>query len=368
MSDSENPYILLTPGPLSTSRTVKEVMLRDWCTWDDDYNRIVQKIRSDLLWIAGNPEAYTSVLMQGSGTFSVESVLVSAIPENGKLLVLANGAYGKRIGTIAKRAKIKATLFDFGELATIDLSRVEKELQNDATISHVAVVHCETTTGMLNPLEELGALVKKFGKIFIVDAMSSFGGIPIDLTKIKADFLVSSANKCIQGVPGFGFVLAKRSEMIQLAGRSRSLSLDIYDQWQVMENQDGKWRFTSPTHVVRAFAKAIEELELEGGVMQRHKRYSNNHKLLVEGMSQLGFTPLLEVELRSPIITAFLNPQHEDYSFKRFYDALKAKGFVIYPGKVTDHDTFRIGTIGDIDATDMRQLIVAVKKSMYWKE
>ncbi len=368
MSDLENPYILLTPGPLSTSRGVKQAMLRDWCTWDDEYNAIVQKIREQLLHIAGVGDEYTTVLMQGSGTFSVESVITSAVSEKGKLLVLANGVYGQRMGVIAGKAGIDCRVLDFGEVSPPDLALVGKVLREDPAISHVAVVHCETTTGMLNPIEPLGELVKHFKKIYIVDAMSSFGGIPINLPQVQADFLISSANKCIQGVPGFGFVIARRAEIEKLENRAKSLSLDLYDQWRVMEQNCGKWRFTSPTHVVRAFARALLELEIEGGVNRRYRRYCVNHQQLLEGMQSLGFKPLLDTTHQSPIITAFYNPEHPDYTFRKFYDQLKAHGFVIYPGKVSDHDTFRIGTIGDITQDDIRKLIHAINQSMYWKE
>lgn len=368
MSDAENPYVLLTPGPLSTTKGVKQAMLRDWCTWDNEYNTIVQNIRRQLLHIAGVGDRYTSVLIQGSGTFSVESVITSGVPEKGKLLVLSNGVYGQRMGIIAARAEIAYRILDFGEVLPPDLAVIEKELQEDPAITHVAVVHCETTTGLLNPLEPIGTLAKRYNKIFIVDAMSSFGGIPIDLQQVQADFLISSANKCIQGVPGFGFIIARRSEIEQLENRAKSLSLDLYDQWRVMEQNGGQWRFTSPTHVVRAFDRALLELEIEGGVNKRYRRYCANHQRLMEGMQPLGFKPLLESKYQSPIITAFYNPDHPDYTFQRFYNALKAHGFVIYPGKVSAHDTFRIGTIGDITQQNIQELILAVKKSMYWKE
>ena len=365
----DNPYILLTPGPLSTSKTVKATMLRDWCTWDDDYNSIVQEIREELVALAGcEPDEYTAVLMQGSGTFSVESVIGSVIPENGKLLVLANGAYGQRIATIARYLKISVSVLDSGDLEPPCLSELTKRLRADPEITHVAVVHCETTTGMLNPIKEIGEVVKHFGKIFIVDAMSSFGGIPIDVKALGIDFIISSANKCIQGVPGFGFAVAKREEMIKTKGYARSLSLDLYDQWQTMENSKGKWRFTSPTHVVRAFRQALTELNEEGGIEPRFKRYTENQKALVEGMKELGFSPLLVDAYHSPIITTFLSPEEEGFEFKAFYDALKEKGFVIYPGKVTDFQCFRIGNIGEVYPSDIENLLSAIKTSMYWKD
>jgi 2-aminoethylphosphonate-pyruvate transaminase len=363
----DNPYLLLTPGPLSTTKSVKSVMLRDWCTWDDDYNRIVQDIRKQLVNLATAKDGYTAVLMQGSGTFSVEATIITAVPKTGKLLVLTNGAYGRRISEIARRADIPHRVHDSGEIEPPDLAHLEQALTSDLDITHVAVVHCETTTGMLNPIERIGRIVSAYGKSYIVDAMSSFGGIPIDIGEIKANFLISSANKCIQGVPGFGFVIARQAALEKTLGQARSLSLDLYDQWETMEQKSGKWRFTSPTHVVRAFARALEELMDEGGIDARHERYCNNHRVLVQGMTALGFKVLLPAEWQSPIITAFCSPAHPAYVFKEFYSRLKDKGYVIYPGKVTDVDTFRIGNIGDIRPADMEDLVRAVEEAMYWR-
>ncbi len=364
----ENPYLLLTPGPLSTTQSVKAAMLQDWCTWDDDYNRIVQEIREQLVKLASSdPSAYTAVLMQGSGTYCVESVLQTAVPRNGKLLVLANGAYGDRIALIARRVGIPQLVQDSGETGPPDPVLLEQMLADDPSITHVAVVHCETTTGMCNPVAEIGKIVKSFRRIFIVDAMSSFGGIPMEMEEIGADYLVSSANKCIQGVPGFGFIIARKAELARTEGNARSLSMDAYDQWRVMEEKKGKWRFTSPTHTVRAFAQALKELESEGGVKHRHERYQKNHRILVSGMRELGFETLLPDHHQSPIITAFYSPAASAYRFERFYAALKEQCFVIYPGKVTSAETFRIGNIGNVFPVDMRRLLQAVEKSIYWK-
>ncbi|MCG8552797.1 MAG: 2-aminoethylphosphonate--pyruvate transaminase [Desulfobacterales bacterium] len=361
----ENPYILLTPGPLTTTPTVKAAMLKDWCTWDDDYNRIVQQIRADLIRLASPSPGYTAVLMQGSGTFSVEACLTTAIPSSGKLLVLANGAYGRRISQIAQRQSIDHLTHDTGDLAPPDLKQLENTLASDPGITHVVMVHCETTTGMLNPIGAVGNIARQFNKIFIVDAMSSFGGIPIDMARMHIDYLISSANKCIQGVPGFGFVIARESVFSNTCGNARSLSLDLFDQWQTMEKGKGKWRYTSPTHVVRAFAKALEELDQEGGVVKRFERYSQNNRYLIAQMKEMGFTPLLEERFQSPIITAFLHPDHPGFEFKKFYHGLKSQGFVIYPGKVTDLETFRIGNIGDIHIKDMARLVNAIQSTRY---
>jgi len=362
----DNPYILLTPGPLSTTRSVKAVMMQDWCTWDDEYNQIVRNIRAELVRLATDAEGYTSVLMQGSGTFGIEAVITTAVPDNSKLLVLANGAYGRRIVKIAERCRIPVTVHDVGELDPPAPDRLARTLEKEPSITHVAVVHCETTTGMLNPIMEIGEIVKSHGRSYIVDTMSSFGGIPMDMAELNADYLVSSANKCIQGVPGFSFIIAKAEELKKTKGRARSLSLDLYDQWSEMESHNGKWRFTSPTHVVRAFAQALRELETEGGIEKRHERYCENHRTLVDGLQQLGFKTLLPEKYQSPIITAFHSPRDAGYQFLKFYKRLKERGFVIYPGKLTEMDTFRIGTIGDVFPEDIARLIEAVQSSMYW--
>lgn len=360
------PYILLTPGPLTTSQTVKEAMLTDWCTWDEAYNlHIVEEIRKSLVSLATQHTGdYTSILLQGSGTYCVEAVIGSVIKPGDKLLILSNGAYGDRMGNIAEYHGISYDMLAFDETEQVSVSYVDDYLSHNAEITHVAVVHCETTTGVLNPLKEIAHLVKMHGKKLIVDAMSSFGGVPLDVHELGIDFLISSANKCIQGVPGFGFIIARRSELLHCKGVSKSLSLDIYDQWEAMEKGHGKWRFTSPTHVVRAFKQAMDELAEEGGVEVRHNRYCENHRVLVDGMRSLGFQTLLPDEIQSPVITSFLYP-HADFNFKAFYTQLKERGFVIYPGKISQADTFRIGNIGDVHPEDFRQLIEIIRECKY---
>lgn len=357
------PYLLLTPGPLTTSESVKQAMMSDWCTWDEDYNiGIVEVIRKELTELASSrPEEYTAVLMQGSGSFCVEATLGSVIRENDKLLVVANGAYGKRMGTISEYYHINYELMGFEETQAVNPERVDTYLTEHPEVTHVSVVHCETTTGVLNPLKEIAQVVKKHNKTFIVDAMSSFGGVPIDMYELGIDFMISSANKCIQGVPGFGFIIARRSILEKCKGVARSLALDLYEQWDTMEKGHGKWRFTSPTHVVRAFMQAITELKEEGGIAARHARYTENHKVLVEGMRELGFETLLPDSEQSPVITSFYYPD-SSFNFKDFYEKLKKKGFVIYPGKISQADTFRIGNIGDVYPDDFKKLVAAIKE------
>lgn len=359
----ERNYLLLTPGPLSTSGTVREAMLQDWCTWDKDYNEgIVSPIRKGLLALAGLDEReYTDVLLQGSGTYCVEATIGATVRPTDKLLILSNGAYGERMARIADYYGIHYVLVSLRETELVTGEVAREALEAHPDVTHLSMVHSETTTGLLNPIEEVAEVIRGRGITFIVDAMSSFGGIPIDIKGLGIDFLVSSANKCIQGVPGFGFIIARKDKLMATKGNARSLSLDIYAQWETMERGHGKWRFTSPTHVVRAFYQAMKELNDEGGISARYERYRRNHRTLVDGMRSLGFETLLPDEAQGPIITSFLYPS-ADFDFASFYERLKAKGFVIYPGKISHADTFRIGNIGDVFPEDMEALIRAIKE------
>jgi 2-aminoethylphosphonate-pyruvate transaminase len=354
-------YKLLTPGPLTTTEAVKKEMLFDRCTWDDEYKSITQKIRKELLDIGNvNEEDYTAVLMQGSGTFAVESVITSTVGEKDKLLIIANGAYGERIGQIAEHISLNHVIYNNEYDEHPDMDKVKEILDKDTEITHIAMVHCETTTGILNPIEDLSVIAKEYNKTLIIDAMSSFGGIPIDIKALGIDYLISSANKCIQGVPGFGFVIAKKEKLEKCKGISRSLSLDLYDQYKGMD-KDGKWRFTSPTHVVAAFSKALDELKEEGGVEGRYNRYKNNNLVLRKKLKEIGIESYIEEEKQSPIITTFAFPT-DAFSFNEFYSFIKERGFVIYPGKLTDIDTFRIGNIGEIYEEDINKLCEIIEE------
>jgi len=358
-----NNYKLLTPGPLTTTEAVKKEMLMDRCTWDDDYKQVTQTIRKKLVELAQVDETmYSAVLMQGSGSFVVESVLTTTIYDLDKVLIITNGAYGERIVEMAKALQLQHVVYCVPYNEQPSPLEVRTILENDESITHVAVVHCETTTGILNPINEIGEVVQSFNKTFIVDAMSSFGGVPMDLSNGHIDFLISSANKCIQGVPGFGFVIAKIEALEKCKGIAKSVALDLYSQWQVMK-VDGKWRFTSPTHVVAAFAKALEELAEEGGIEARYNRYAKNNELLRERLSKCGFEAYISVEIQSPIITTFLYPSAA-FSFEHFYQEMKQAGFVIYPGKLTDVDTFRIGNIGDVHEEDIHTLCNVIENYM----
>lgn len=354
----KNTYKLLTPGPLTTTASVKEAMEIDRCTWDEDYKNLTQKIRAELLHLAhADSSKYTAVLMQGSGTFGVESVISSVIGAEGKLLVLQNGAYSKRIAKMAQCHNLEYTVYEESYDKIPDSVIVEEILKSDPAITHIAMVHSETTSGILNDIQSIGRLAKAYNKRFIVDAMSSFGGVDISVPDLGITYLVSSANKCIQGVPGFSFIIAEVNDLVKCRGIADSVSLDLFAQWETMENDGGKWRFTSPTHVVAAFAQALKELEEEGGIQARAERYNKVNRALRSGLEKLGFKAYVEEDLQGPIITTFIYPEERLFSFNSMYTYLKNNGYVIYPGKLTDIDTFRLGNIGEIYMEDVDRIL-----------
>ncbi len=356
-------YKLLTPGPLTTTNTVKEEMLFDRCTWDQDYKSITQKIRMQLLDLAkASADDYTTVLMQGSGTFTVESVMTTAMKQQDKALIITNGTYGERIVKMVDYIGLHYHHYNVAYNAYPNEQELKYILENDPSITHLVMVHCETTTGILNPIEKVSELAKMYNKTFIVDAMSSFGGVEMDIPELGIDFLISSANKCIQGVPGFGFVIAKRDELQACEGNANSLSLDLYDQWKEMD-KEGKWRYTSPTHAVAAFSKAIDELIAEGGISARFERYQHNNRLLRDRLEKLGFRAYITDNRQSPIITTFLFP-NDTFEFTEFYHHVKEKGFVLYPGKLTEINTFRIGNIGEVYEADIERLCNVIQEYM----
>jgi 2-aminoethylphosphonate-pyruvate transaminase len=353
--------LLFTPGPLTTSQTVKAAMLRDAGSRDRDFLQTVREIRERLLGIGGNAGEYECVLMQGSGTFAIESVISSAIPRGGKLLVLVNGAYGRRIAQMARVHGIATETMDTPENRKVPPEAVAERLAAARGVTHVAVIHCETTTGIVNPIEPIGAVVDGAGAAYIVDAMSSFGAIPLDLAAAHIDFLISSANKCIEGVPGFGFVLARRSRLLQAKGLARTLSLDLHAQWAGLES-DGQFRFTPPTHTLLAFHQALLELEAEGGVAGRAARYRANHDELMRGMAEMGLQAYLEPADQSYIISTFRYPKDSRFRFEEFYGRLSDRGFLIYPGKLTEEPCFRVGTIGRLSPPDIAALLTAMRR------
>jgi len=354
---------LFTPGPLTTSRTVKQAMLRDLGSRDVEFINIVKDVRQKLVALGGSADEYTSILIQGSGTFGIEATLSSVIPSNGKLLILVNGAYGKRLLKIANVHHIPTTELTFAENIQPDAHALEQALQSDPSITYVAAIHSETTTGIINPIEEYGRIVKAHNCIYIVDAMSSFGAYPVDLKACGIDFLISSSNKNIEGVPGFSFVLARREALLPTKGLARTLSLDLFAQWEGLES-DGQFRFTPPTHSILAFHQALIELEQEGGVSARGARYKKNYEATLLAMQKMGFKAYLKPEDQGYIITSFYYPDHPNFNFQQFYERLSEKGHVIYPGKLTHADCFRIGHIGRLGIADVKALISAIAKTL----
>jgi len=350
---------------LTTSLSVKQAMLRDAGSWHFEFNAIVASVRDRILGLAGlsREAGFEAIPLQGSGTFGVEAVFATGVPPHGKVLVLANGAYGERIVLMLQRARIEHAILHTPTDTPGDPAALDHELAADKSITHVAAVHCETTTGILNPIVEIGKVVKKHGRSYVLDAMSSFGAIPIDFEAAGIDYLISSANKCIEGVPGFSFVIARRAALLACEGCARSLSLDLLDQLKGFE-KNGQFRYTPPTHAILAFQQALNEFDQEGGLSGRAARYRRNHSILLEGMKQIGFRPYLQPEVQSYIITAFHYPDDPKFTFQNFYHRLSDRGFIIYPGKLTQANCFRIGTIGRIFEADIRALLAAIRETI----
>jgi 2-aminoethylphosphonate-pyruvate transaminase len=357
--------LLFTPGPLTTTLSVKQAMLHDAGSWDSEFNSLVASLRQRLVQLAGLPReaGWEAVLLQGSGTYGIEAAFQTCVPPIGKVAVLTNGAYGNRMVQILQRAGIDHAVLRFPEDSPAQPEALAELLSQDQAVTHVAVVHCETTTGLLNPIEQLGRVAKSHGKCYVVDAMSSFGGIPIDLEACGIDFLVSSPNKCLEGIPGFCFVLCRREALEKCDGYARSTSLDLVAQLKGFD-ANGQFRFTPPTHALLAFNQALNEFDQEGGVEARAARYRRNHQVLVEGMISLGLQPYLNPEVQSYIITAFHYPPLSGFSFQAFYSKLSQRGFLIYPGKLSEANTFRVGTIGHLFSRDVQQLVDAIGSAL----
>src|SRR5687768_13510922 len=358
-----NDPILLTPGPLTTSLETKQAMLRDWGSWDASFNAITTSLCKDLVDVVNGAGTHVCVPLQGSGTFSVEAAIGNLVPREGKVLVPQNGAYCQRIVKILKYLGRAHAALDIAEDKHPTGVMVEEAIARDPAITHVAQVHCETGTGILNPLAEIAAACARHGKGLIVDAMSSFGAIEIDVSKYPIDAVVAASGKCIEGAPGMGFVIARQALLEKCQGNSHSLAMDLHDQWTYMQKTT-QWRFTPPTHVVAAFRAALDQFKAEGGTAARGARYRKNCDTLVESMAALGFRTFLPKNLQAPIIVTFHAPADANYSFKTFYEKVRARGYILYPGKLTQVETFRVGCIGAIDANEMRNVTGAVAETL----
>ena len=351
--------ILLTPGPLTTTLRTKLAMLRDWGSWDSDFNAVTARVRKSLLAIVHGEDSHVVVPLQGSGTFSVEAAVATVVPRDGHVLVLDNGAYCKRAARLTTLMGRRCTLMPFDESRPVSPQALDAQLQADPSITHVVLIHCETGAGVLNPLQAVADVCERQGKGLLVDAMSSFAALEIDARKTRFDALIAASGKCLEGVPGMGFVFIRKAILAGCEGQSQSLAMDLYDQYQYMEKTT-QWRFTPPTHVVVALAEAIAQFEAEGGQPARLARYTRNYETLVRGMAALGFRPFLDPAVQAPIIVTFHAPADPKYDFKAFYAAARARGFILYPGKLTTVETFRVGCIGAIGPTEMEQAVQAV--------
>ncbi|MFM8419592.1 MAG: 2-aminoethylphosphonate--pyruvate transaminase [Verrucomicrobiota bacterium] len=357
--------LLFTPGPLTTSLDVKQAMLHDAGSWHHEFNAKVAGIRHSLLGVAGvsRESGWECVLLQGSGTFGVESVFLTGVPPDGKVAILSNGAYGERMVLMLQHARIPHVVLRTPEDVPNDPKALDALLASDTAITHVAAVHCETTTGILNPIADLGAVTRRHGRTYVVDAMSSFGAYPIDLEGCGIDYIISSANKCIEGVPGFSFILCRRAVLLATEGWARSLSMNLLEQLRGFE-KNGQFRYTPPTHALLAFERALEELAMEGGPAGRAQRYQQNHASLIQGMASLGLPPYLRPEVQSHIITSFAYPSSPAFQWPDFYARVAEKGFLLYPGKISKADTFRIGNIGRLFPSDMRAVVHAIREAL----
>ncbi|MEP7067956.1 MAG: 2-aminoethylphosphonate--pyruvate transaminase [Usitatibacter sp.] len=358
-----NDPILLTPGPLTTSLATKQAMLRDWGSWDASFNAITASICKDVVDIVNGAGTHVCVPLQGSGTFSVEAALANLVPRDGKVLVPNNGAYCARIVKILKYLGREHSSIDLPEDKPVTAAMLEGAFKMDPRITHVAQVHCETGTGILNPLPEIAAACARHGKGLIVDAMSSFGAIDIDVAKYPIDAVIAASGKCIEGAPGMGFVIARQAVLEKCQGNSHSLAMDLYDQWTYMQKTT-QWRFTPPTHVVAAFRSALDQFKREGGVAARGARYRKNCDTLIDGMGAVGLRAFLRRAVQAPIIVTFHAPADPAYAFKAFYEKVRSRGYILYPGKLTQVETFRVGCIGAIDANEMRNVASAVAETL----
>ena len=363
MSNYSRDPILLTPGPLTTSLGTKAAMLRDWGSWDAAFNAVTARVREKLSDVIHARETHVCVPMQGSGTFSVEAAVNTLVPRDGHLLVLVNGAYGRRMAKLTEMMGRRTSTFETEEDKPATAADVERLLSRDPSITDIGLIHCETSTGILNPLPEIAAVAARHGKRLIVDAMSSFGALPIDAREVPFDALVAASGKCIEGPPGMGFVFARKSLLERSQGNCTSLALDLYDQWTYMEKTT-QWRFTPPTHIVVALDAALDEYLAAGGRRARLARYTENCKVLIDGMAELGFEPFLDPKIQAPIIVTFHAPADARYNFRDFYARVRDKGFVLYPGKLTQVETFRVGCIGAIGPQEMRLAVHAIRDAL----
>jgi 2-aminoethylphosphonate aminotransferase len=356
--------VLLNPGPATTSEAVKAALvIPDICPREVEFCAQLAEVRQRLAGLAGNPEQITAIPVVGSGTTALEAALISLVPAGGRVIFIDNGVYGRRLVEIARTYGIAHQVIAFGDAKPVDLAKVEAVLEASAAVAtHLAFVHHETSSGMLNPLDELTRLAGRFDLAVLVDAMSSFGAIPIRVGEGGVDALVSSANKCLQAMPGLAFAIATRSSLERVRGtKPRSYVLDLVAEFDQLE-KTGQMRFTCPPQIVSALHRALLELEVEG-LSERRRRYRHSMQTLVRGLGKLGFELLLEEPHQSQILVAVREPPEPWYDFGELHDALYRLGFTIYPGHPSaggGESNFRLSVLGDIDARDIEAFLAAL--------
>jgi 2-aminoethylphosphonate aminotransferase len=369
MKPSPTRNILLNPGPATTTDSVKySMVVPDICPREREFGDLMLRVSEKLVKVAHGEKEYHAVMFGGSGTAAVEACISSVVPREKKMLIIDNGAYGRRMTDIAHIHDIDTVLYSIPSGTYPILSEVEELLKkHQGYISHLAMVHHETTTGMLNPLKDTIALAGKYGVEVIVDAMSSFAGIPIDLNSMKPHYLISSSNKCLQGMPGISFVICKKTSLNALSTTPpRSLYLNLYQQHTHLQEKK-QLPFTPPVQTFYALEKALDEYFLE--TEKKHFcRYKENYLSLFKGLSELGFSFLIPEEYQSGLLISVKAPTNSRYSFEDMHDYFYAKGYTIYPGKVTEVDTFRLSVIGQIYKSDIENFLHELKTFLSQKK
>lgn len=356
--------ILLNPGPCTTSEQVKRALLMpDLCPREHEFGTLLSAVRSKLPRVAHGVTTHTAVLLAGPGTAAMESCLTSVLGQGDGALIVDNGAYGRRAEQIALAYGIPHLTLKLEWTQRADAERIEAALKEHPSLTHCYFVHHETTTGMLNPLADIVDVCRRRGVITIVDAMSSLGGVPLDLRRSPADFVISSANKCLQGFPGLSLVLAERSALARTAGLPRrSFTLHLHDNWHSQE-RDGEFLYTPPVQVLNALDVALDELFAEG-LEARHRRYAACYDALHSGMRALGFAALLPEAWHSRLLTTYREPNHPAWSFDAMHDDLYEQGITVYPGKLTNARTFRLANIGNLVPADLNLFLHCLRDHM----
>jgi 2-aminoethylphosphonate-pyruvate transaminase len=363
MSERRHDLYLLTPGPLTVSMEVKQEMLADRSPNAELHSGLTRKVLDYLLTLANGHGTHVAVPVQGSATYGIEAALHTLLPKDARLLVINNGFYGLRLREVAEGIGKDVVVLELPMIPPPDEATIAAALAADPKITHAIVCHVDTGTGVLNDLAPIAAACKARGVKLMVDAVAAFGGFPIDVKALDIEAVMISPNKCLESVPGVGLVIARKSTIVASAKRSPSVVLDLHAQWAFFEEK-GWWRTTPPTHVIGALAKAIERHEKEGGVLARQARYRRNWRRLVDTLRQRGFRTLLPDDYAAPIIATFHDPVDPNYAFPKFYAAMEKRGIVIFPGRLTAANTFRIGTMGDLDDRDMSFILSQIEEAL----